>query len=401
MPLARCRVLVRRTVTVTLVLLAAATASTTARASASDLEEAIAMLEELDRRRITVAWDEQPLLRIINELEVVHGVPLSADWTSLEELGADPRSIITLRAEDQPALAVLQQLAVLTGDAFERARIEAWGGRVLLSTDAIAGRILAPAVYDVRDLLAAEMRRVIEEPAAAFERSDASDAADAADASGTPVTPHTGDAASPAPAPAPVVGPGERLLRMALEHAAPELWLRFGGDSARVTERDGVLLVTASATTHRLLRSVLASLRQADPRGLGVEAVLLRAPEGAWERLDRRYDPSEASFARRLMAEPGAAVLWRSRTAVAVGASLEVSEPLEQQRVRLQLEPRISAEDGTLRITVALDWGDATLRTTVPLDSVGGAATLGVPGGGAGSEAAGGELVLVLLPRRY
>ena len=170
MPLARCRVLVRRTVTVTLVLLAAATASTTARASASDLEEAIAMLEELDRRRITVAWDEQPLLRIINELEVVHGVPLSADWTSLEELGADPRSIITLRAEDQPALAVLQQLAVLTGDAFERARIEAWGGRVLLSTDAIAGRILAPAVYDVRDLLAAEMRRVIEEPAAAFER---------------------------------------------------------------------------------------------------------------------------------------------------------------------------------------------------------------------------------------
>ena len=44
MPLARCRVLVRRTVTVTLVLLAAATASTTARASASDLEEAIAML---------------------------------------------------------------------------------------------------------------------------------------------------------------------------------------------------------------------------------------------------------------------------------------------------------------------------------------------------------------------
>ncbi|MHC4810053.1 MAG: hypothetical protein ACYTEV_06775, partial [Planctomycetota bacterium] len=321
-----------------------------------------------------------------------------------------PRSIITLRAVDQPALAVLQQLAVLSGDAFERARIEAWGGRVLLTTDAIAGRILAPAVYDVRDLVAAESRRAEVKAAEESGLADPADPVDAADASA--------DASADAPADAPAdadaedptaaadadaaptipVGPGERLLRVVLEHAAPELWLRFGGASARVTERDGVLLVTASATTHRLLRSVLASLRQADPRGLGVEAVLLRAPDGAWERLDRRYDPSEASFARRLMAEPGATVLWRSRGAVAVGRTLEISEPLESRTVRLRLEPQVAAEDGTLRIGVSLEWGEAGLRTTVPLDTVGGAVTLGVPGGGGGE---GGDLVLVVLPRRY
>jgi hypothetical protein len=75
-----------------------------------------------------------------------------------------------------------------------------------------------------------------------------------------------------------------------------------------------------------------------------------------------------------------------------------VSEPLESRTVRLRLEPRVAAEDGTLRIGVQLDWGDASLRTTVPLDTVGGAATLGVPGGGAAED---GDLVLVVLPRRY
>lgn len=391
------------------------------------LDDAIARLEDLDRRRITVAYDDQPLLRIINELEVVHGVPITADWVSLDRFGVDERTTISLRAQDTPALAVLDQLAVLVGDEFERARIESFGGRILLTTDAIAGRVVVPAVYDVRDLLAAEALR--RDPRGiAGGQAPAGDAADdveggegdaAGDSADDDADDDAGEAAGEADADtgsmAPAEGdgnfrdpgPGERLLRLALEHAAPETWLRFGGNSARVTERDGVLLVSAPATTHRTLRTVLAALRQADPRGLVLDATIVRVPDGTWDQLDRRYDPSQSVFARRLIGDAGAVTQWRSRSSVALGDRMQVTELLaDGHRVRLTLTPRLSAEDGTLRLTVALEYGGggaadragstASLETVVPIATVGGAASIGIPG-----DDGEGELVLVVLPRRY
>jgi hypothetical protein len=394
---------------------APAAATTTAiRQSESDagparqLDDAIALLEELDRRRITVAYDDQPLLRIINELEVVHGVPLTADWTSLDRFGVDARTTITLRAEDTPVMAVLDQLAVLVGDDFERATIESFGGRILLTTDAIAARVLVPAVYDVRDLVAAEAARLDRRGLA----GGAGPADDAAGDSEDPGNDADADAAADGADAAATLrdpGPGERLLRLALEHAAPETWLRFGGNSARVTERDGVLLVSAPATTHRTLRTVLAALRQADPRGMVLDATIVRVPAGTWDQLDRRYDPSQSAFARRLLGDAAAVAHWRSRSSVAMGERMQITEVLaDGHRVRLSLAPRLSAEDGVVRLTVRLEYGTAdvagggaagpagTLETVVPIATVGGAASIGIPG-----DDGEGELVLVVLPRRY
>lgn len=363
---------------------------------------AVGLLDELAERRVTLDYTQQPLLRITNELEVVHGIPISVDWDGLDALGVDERTEVSIRADEESALDVLARLAFLTGDDFDRAVIESFGGRILLTTAEMTARLQVAASYDVRDLLSAESRRATPDavdssaPAAGLEARD-------------PDRPRAGDEAS---APADegaaagagldidltdrrTLGPAEQLMRRLVEHSDPEAWFNLGGDRARVTEQDGILTVTASARIHRVVRDLLSDLRALTPRGLGLDVSVISAPAGAYDALARRYDPATSAFARRLISSNGATVLWAARTAVTMGGRLTMSERIGDVPTTLAVAPRWDAERGVLVVAIEISRGEsapAKTSTEVSVALRGGAIILDLPGGGDGA-------MLVIRPR--
>ncbi|MFK7961675.1 MAG: hypothetical protein AB8G96_14255 [Phycisphaerales bacterium] len=434
---------------------ASATATATATASPADdaapprmIDRALDLIDELDRTRISVDWVEQPLLRVVTELETVHGVPLTVDWESLRELRVQERTVVSVRADALPAFSVLQMLALQVGDEFDRAVIEPWADRMVLTTSEALPRIMMSDVYDVRDLLSPDERaggtsmatpgtpgapgtpgpdasapeqdgdddRGARDPGADDARNgDADDANDAGERA-----PDRGPLGRRNAAPS-VLGampsppedfverransPAEALLASMLEHVDPEGWARSGGMRGRITERDGILIISAPATTHRNLRRMLDTLRRTAPRGLNLQVVVLQVPPGTWDTIDRRYDPSTEIFARRLMDAAGVTRRWSQRSSVAIGDTCRIrDEPgaaaVDQPTVGLEITPTFAVDTGTLTLAIDFSWRDGGLRTLnsrLPVPMLGGALSVSLPG----AASPDGETVLVVLPDRY
>lgn len=412
---------------------AAATVEATADAPPRMIDRSLELIDRLDATRISVEWIEQPLLRVVTELETVHGVPLTADWESLRELRVQERTVVSVRADDLSAFSVLQMLALQVGDDFDRAVVEPWADRMVLTTSEALPRIMMTDVYDVRDLIdpasgststagasssgvsgaSRTGERGIDEPARDERRIDNDDDRDRNQDPGDdqPDPPGVLGALPTPPDDLPMrrLSPAESLLEAMLEHVDPEGWARSGGLRGRITERDGVLIISATASTHRNLRRMLDTLRRTDPRGLNLQITMLQVPAGVWDAVDRRYDPSTEIFARRLMAADGVVVRWTQRSAVALDAQCSIrDEPAggpdaatpDAPWVRLDLRPTFAAESGTLTMDLDLEWRDGGLRTidtALPIPMLGGAISLALPG----SATAAGETVLVILPDRY
>ena len=70
-----------------------------------------------------------------------------------------------------------------------------------------------------------------------------------------------------------------------------------------MSERDGVLLVSATPTTHRRFRDALRRLRYAYPSAVVLEAAVVELDEAALKRIERRREPGSVAFARELRAK--------------------------------------------------------------------------------------------------
>jgi len=389
-----------------------------AAASTAELDRSLSILDELEATVISAEYQERALEDVIGELDGQLAVPVRADWEALAGILVDEDDEVTLRLESASATTVLAGVAIQLGDDFERPTFEVYAGQVILTTLAGTEEMRSTDAYDVRDLLAAggaleELRgregagRQTDAAAEAGQREG--EAGASRDVGGEAGGEAGGDArgavnveellAGAEEAPPPT--PGEELMLLIAEHVDPEAWLELGGGRARISEREGVVLVTASATTHRQFRDVLARLRRMNPRGVAMDAAIVDVPRSVVEELTGRFGPGSAGLARAVMDLAEGKPVWQAVSTVALGEQWTVESARGEIAVTVRLTPRFDRETGLLGMAVearSVEGADRrSVRTTAALQAKGGAVVVELPSATAGARAR----VLVVIPRRF
>ncbi len=337
---------------------------------AGQLQAATRLLDELDRVVLSVDYQDERLERIMADLDQRMPVELRADWPALKRIGVRGHERVSFRLSNASAATVLAGITLVLGDEFEHPIFEAHGGQIVLSTLAMTAAMQLVDVYDVRDLLAdgraVERLRAELRPPAPPEATPDRPPEDAPE-TGPRSEPDSGSAPQPeateverlladVPSTRPL-SPGEDLLRLISDHVDPEAWIQFGGSRAKISERNGVLMVTAPPTTHRRLREALRLLRLTIPSSISLDAAIVDLPAVRLTALGRRHERGTAALAEAILATAEATVRWRTVAVVSIGSVLEVESGWDGVVASLRLRPSFDRETGRLSLAV-----EASLR---------------------------------------
>lgn len=372
-------------------------------ASGDEVDDCLALLERLDASLTTVNFRETPLAQVIDDLNTRFPAPVRVDWPALIRLGVHTDDRITLRLDEARLSTVLGGLMLMLGDEYERPMWDIARGQIIITTLRATEAMRLTATYDVRDLLAAgvldRVRDVEHEdliPGAIEghngEDDEAHDPSRAGDDDGMPLVEHT---------PYRRLSPAEELAALVMEHVDPDAWQEMGGSLARISDAGGVLLVTAPPRTHHRFRDALQQLRRSFPTGVSVEAVLLRVPRAALERLNRRFETGSIGLARAVEHAESAERLWAARVITAFDESAAVRTEADDALLELELLARLNRETGVLQLHV----NAASQRTNeklsyrgaVSVPAMNGAAMIELPSDARSEDVA----VLLLIPQRY
>ncbi len=382
--------------------------------SPRDLEQSLAVLDHLDEMLISVDYLEEPLIAVVDDLSSQAPIPLRADWPALERLFVGERDEITLRLESVPFSTALAALTMTLGDEFERPTYEVGTGQILLTTYSATEAMRVTDVYDVRDLLAdagtlpklraeAPPPPVVEKP----QRKPADPESPPASLSQNPIPALTSGGnesdsqnATPEPLPPEPLTEGKELMYLIADHVDPDAWHELGGSRAHISERDGVIFVTAAPTTHRKFRDALARLRRAIPSAMTIEASIVDLPRSDFESLTRRHSLTSAALVRAITAVAGESRLWETTSAVAIDQDLTVKSQAAGIEIEINLTPHIDRDKGILSIDIHAGsiHGDdrRSVRTTVTVPAKRGGAVIELPAAEVGES----MRLLVLIPSR-
>jgi hypothetical protein len=388
------------------------------------LDRAMEILETMDRTMVRIEPTLHELEGALRSLQEHLPVPVRADWDALDRLGVRFDDEVTLAAERATVTDVLEGLMLQLADEFERPAFEVFANQIIITTVEATAEMRLTGVYDMRDLLAdpsavdtlmdrpgdaAAPPAAVEEAKPVVEDDEPLDLPDGKVAQADPPAPGA-DEEDKAPAldltppdiddlPPRRLTPAEDLLLFIAEHVDPEGWLEYGGVRARITERNGVVLVSASATTHRMLRTVLERLRRVNPAALGIEAAIIDLDRDALRRLQRRHDAASPALARAVLEADEARTLWRNGATAVMDETMRVASAAAETEVVVELKARRQAGTGRVLLDVAAETTRGADRRTIATTTV-------VPlwGGGAVLELSGVETerarVLVLLTSR-
>jgi len=310
------------------------------------VDRAVQVLEQLDTNLVSIDYAGLPLEHVLVDLGRQMPVPLHADWLSLELLGIKRDTPIALRLDNVPLSTALAGLLLDMGTEFDRPSFEYHEGRIVITTLDATARVRMVATYNIRDLLADEtlvdrLEREAPLPTIAHESGNDDDTSQ-------DETEDEGEVPALARR-----TPAEALLDLIADHVDPEAWLEYGGNRAKITEHQGVLLVSAPATLHKKLREAIEQLRRAIPSNVWLDAAVLTIPERNYQSLVRKHRQGTIGLARAMMREPSASIAWRARAAsVAIGTEYVGQAESDGSTVRVAVTPELAPDTQMLRLSV-------------------------------------------------
>jgi hypothetical protein len=364
-----------------------------------ELDAALEVLDRLDRVAITAEYAAVPLTQAIVDLATRLPVPVRVDWRALDRLGVDDDDEITLTIDRANGNSALASMAFCLGDELERPIFEVHAGQLVLTTIEGSAAMRLTTAYDVRDLLAnaglvEQLRNQRPQPQVGGEaRADPPELPQVhpiPEPLGQPPG-HEGEhdelprpPAENAAAPERQPTPGEQLLWLITDHVDPEAWMNYGGNRALITEIDGVLMVTATPRTHRLLRQALQQLRRANPAMISLTAMIIDIPRASHQRLARQHDSDSAAFAAALRARSDARIVWSADQPIAVGSELNTLSRAAGIEVNVSVKPSFDQARGILvtAVNASTTAGDdhRQVNTTLALHPGHGCAIVDLPG---------------------
>lgn len=240
-----------------------------------------AVLAMLDKPLQTARFNSDPLGNIVEFVEAVSELNIDVDWQSLEEIGIDRTTPISLNLSRVPLRVVLDRiLDKASPDRLSRASWAVNDGVLQIASDEALRRNTVLAIYDVRDLLI-EVPDYDEAPE--FDLSQVLQQAGSGGGGGgqSPFQDDQDDQRERLP----LDERRKEIVDIIIQNVDFDGWIDNGGDTGNIQPLGGSLIITNTARNHREIGGLLSKLREQRALQINVETRFLLVSSGFFEQI--------------------------------------------------------------------------------------------------------------------
>lgn len=229
-------------------------------------------------KMIPAKFEKNALINALAYVSRTAGVPMDIDWRSLEQIGADQATPVSMDLGDQPAKVVLEKiLKQISKDRVNKADTAINNGIVTVGSADTIRRQTVTVTYPIADMLlfAPDYNDVpvLDLESKVGNKKKSVDAFKAERKN--------------------VPDKKERIRQIisVIEQGVdPDSWKENGGDIGSVTELNGLLVITNTARNHREITGLLSKLREIRQTQISVESRFLLVSQDFFEQVNFDLD---------------------------------------------------------------------------------------------------------------
>ncbi len=245
----------------------------------ADTEDNRRALAVIESKRIPVEFVDTPLSSVLGFIQAVTNLNVDVDYQSLESVGIDRESLVSLKLSNASVRTVLDRVLEKVGSGASSGA--AWSvndGILVVASQEVINRNKTLELYDIRDLL-------IEVP-------DYTNAPDFDLQSVLQNTGQGGGGQSPfrdnQQNDVPRRTLEERtndLINIITTNVDPQGWQENGGDVGFIQQLQGNLIITQTPANHRAIHGLLSKLRESRAMQINVETRFLLVSQDFFEQV--------------------------------------------------------------------------------------------------------------------
>ncbi len=276
---------------------------------------------------IPVEFKNHRLAQVVEFLETVTNVNIQPDWKNLSCIGVEPDDTVNLSMNNIPVYTVLDHvLGQLGGDEISTPRYAIQDGLVVISSEEAIRQFVYTEVYDIRDLLF-KVPYFDNAPTMDLDSVLAHGAN-----RGLAEASRGSMGASHGARPSAGEGDGhfsgmdeffrepeenaeesrdqlvEKIVNVLQNSVDPEGWADFGGDTGRISELNGNLVITQTPRNHQNIQGLLSQLREIRALQINIEARFLTVAMNWFEKigfdLDLFFNTNNTAFQQAKAVDP-------------------------------------------------------------------------------------------------
>lgn len=243
-----------------------------------------AVLAKLDKPVPTARFPEGTTLeQAVTFVETVAEMNIDIDWASLEEIGVDRSTPVSLNLSQVPMRTVLDRLLdKASPDRLSRASWAVNDGILQIASDESLRKNTVLAIYDIRDLL-------IEIPdydnAPEFDLSQVLQQSGGGGGGGGGRSPFQNADQEDEEDRIPLDERRQQIVDIIVQNIDSEGWTDNGGDTGKIQPLAGSLIITNTARNHREIGGLLSKLREQRALQINVETRFLLVATGFFEQI--------------------------------------------------------------------------------------------------------------------
>lgn len=246
----------------------------------ADTEDNRRALAVLENKRIPVEFVDTPLSSVLGFIQAVTNLNVDVDYQSLESVGIDRESIVSLKLSNATVRTVLDRvLEKVSNGASSGAAWSVNDGILVVASQEVINRNKTLVIYDIRDLL-------VEVP----------DYTNVPDFDLQSVLQNTGQGGGGGQSPfqdnndadVPRRSLEDRtndLINIITTNVDPQGWQENGGDVGFIQQLQGNLIITQTPANHRAIHGLLAKLRESRAMQINVETRFLLVSQDFFEQV--------------------------------------------------------------------------------------------------------------------
>ncbi len=235
------------------------------------------VLAELARRKVPANFNDNTFEDVLSFVETVTNVDLDIDWDSLDEIGIDRDTLLTLNFSPVPANVLLDRVIEKVSDGFNNAGWAVRDGILLVASDDALRKNTTLAIYDITDLLfeipdydnapEIDLESVLQQGEGGQGQSpfDDDDEDDEEELTREERI--------------------QQILDIITELVDFEGWRDNGGTTGSIIELNGSLIITNTPKNHREIVGLLSKLREIRSMQINVETRFLLVNQDWFEQI--------------------------------------------------------------------------------------------------------------------
>ena len=239
------------------------------------------VLATLETRRIPASFKDNALENVLQFIATVTNLNFDVDWESLNEVGIEKDTQVSLELREVPARVVLDRvLQKISLDDFNRASWAAQDGIVVVASDDDLRRNTFIVIYDVRDLLF-DVNNYTQVPELDLDAAVQQSQGGGGGGGGQSIFEDSEDEDQQQTPEQQL----EDLLEIIQTNVDIDGWTDNGGDTGIVQTLNQNLIVTNTARNHREIQALLDKLREVRSVQISVETRILQVSTDFFEQI--------------------------------------------------------------------------------------------------------------------